>query len=82
MAIQAYPDPVAAPVPPADPALPAADEAARIAAANAANAQNLLFAQTERANYIKRYFTKSMPGWLRAKLFEQPENSTVDDCVW
>ena len=81
MAIQAYPDPVAAPVHPADPALPAADEAARIAAANAANAQNLLFAQTERENYIKRYFTKSMPGWLRAKLLEQPENTVDDLCL-
>ena len=79
MALRAYPDPTPAVVPPADPAIDADDERDRIEAANAENAQNLLFAQREREHQIKRYFKKCMPSWLRAKLLEQPETTTVED---
>ena len=54
-------------------------ERARVARENAVNDQNLLFAQIERNNQIKRFFVKSMSSWLRAKLLEQPDNATVDD---
>ena len=79
MAVRAYPDPTPNPVAAADPALDAGAERARIDRENAVNAQNLLFAQTERGNQIKRLFVKCMPSWLRAKLLEQPDNATVDD---
>ena len=78
-AVRAYPDPTPNPVAAADPALDAALERARIARENAANAQNLLFAQTERDNQVKRLFVKGMPSWLRAKLLEKPDTDTVDD---
>ena len=32
---------------------------------------------------IRRQFIINMPGWLRAKLLEQPENTTVEDlCIF
>ena len=77
MAVRAYPDPTPNPVAAADPALDAAAKRAIIARENEVNAENLFFAQTERANQIKRHFVKSMPSWLRAKLLEQPDNATV-----
>ena len=79
MAQKAYPDPTPEIVPPADPALDAGDERDRIAAAEARNEEALRFAQQERNHQIKRFFKKCMPSWLRAKLLEQPDGTTVDD---
>ena len=40
-------------------------------------------AQEARSVQIRRQFIKNMPGWLRAKLLEQPENTTVEDlCIF
>ena len=79
MAQKAYPDPTPEIVPPADPALDAGDERDRIPAAEARNEEALRFAQQERNHQIKRFFKKCMPSWLRAKLLEQPDGTTVDD---
>ena len=79
MAVSAYPVPTPNPVATADPALDAGAERTRISRKNAVNSQKLLFAQTERVHQIKRHFVKSMPSWLKARLFEQPDNATLDD---
>ena len=79
MTVRAYPDPTLNPIAAVDPALDPGAERARVAREDAVNAQNLLFAQPERSNQIKRLFVKSTPRWLRAKLLEQPDNATVDD---
>ena len=40
-------------------------------------------AQESRSIQIRRQFIKTMPGWLRAKLPEQPENTAVEDlCIF
>ena len=40
-------------------------------------------AQETRSSQIRRQFIKNMPSWLRAKLLEQPENTSVEDlCVF
>ena len=45
----------------------------------ARNAEQLRSAQEARSTQIRRQFIKNMPGWLRAKLLEQPETLSVED---
>ena len=72
MTLKAYPDPIPEAYP------PGADQVAQDAV-DARNDENLRFAQQERQNQTKRFFKKCMPSWLRAKLLEQPDNTTVED---
>ena len=72
MTLKAYPDPIPEAYP------PGADQAAQDAV-DASNDENLRFAHQERQNQTKRFFKKCMPSWLRAKLLEQPDNTTVED---
>ena len=79
-ALKAYPDPNLVPVAPIDAhAADAAAEAARFAEETARNAEQLRSAQEARSHQIRRQFIKNMPGWLRAKLLEQPETTPVED---
>ena len=45
----------------------------------ARRAEILRSAQETRSVQNRRQFINNMPGWLRAKLLEQPENTTVED---
>ena len=79
-ALKAYPDPILIPVAPIDAAAPdAAVEQTRFDTETARNAEQLRSAQESRSNQIRRQFIKNMPGWLRAKLLEQPETTPVED---
>ena len=79
-ALKAYPDPNLVPVAPIDgAAADAAAEQTRFDQETARNAEQLRSAQEARSNQIRRQFIKNMPGWLRAKLLEQPETTPVED---
>ena len=83
-AFKAYPDPNPPAVAPIDAAAPdAAVEQTRFDQDTARRAELIRSAQEAREHQIRRQFIKNMPGWLRAKLLEQPENTTVDDlCIF
>ena len=83
-AFKAYPDPNPPAVAPTDgAAADAALEQTRFDQDTARRAEIIRSAQEARSNQIRRQFIKNMPGWLRAKLLEQPENTTVDDlCIF
>ena len=83
-ALKAYPDPTLVPVAPIDGAAPdAAVEQTRFDQETARNAEQLRSAQEARSIQIRRQFIKNMPGWLRAKLLEQPETTSVEDlCIF
>ena len=79
-ATRAYPDldpPAAAPIGPH--AADAAFEQTRFDQDTPRRAEIILSAQEARSVQIRRQFIKNMPGWLRAKLLEQPENTTVEN---
>ena len=79
-ATKAYPDPDPPAVAPSDPyAADAAVEQTRFDQDTARRAEIIPFAQEARSVQIRRQFIKNMPGWLRAKLLEQPQNTTVED---
>ena len=42
-------------------------------------AEKVRSAKEARSFQIRRQFIKIMPGWLRAKLLQQPENTTIED---
>ena len=77
-----HPDPPA--VAPIDPhAADAAVEQTRFDQDTARRAEIIRSAQEARSVQIRRQFIKNMPGWLRAKLLEQPEKTTVQDlCIF
>ena len=83
-ATKAYPDPDPPAVAPID--AHAADsvvERTRFDQETARRAEIIGSAQEARSVQIRRQFIKNMPGWLRAKLLEQPENTSVEDlCVF
>ena len=83
-AFKAYPDPNPPAVVPIDAAAAdAAAEQTRFDQETARRAEIIRSAQEARSHRIRRQFIKNMPGWLRAKLLEQPENTTVDDlCIF
>ena len=83
-ATKAYPDPDPSAVAQIDPhAADAAVEQTRFDQDAARRAEIIRSAQEARSVQIRRQFIKNMPGWLRAKLLEQPENSTVvDSCIF
>ena len=83
-ALKAYPEPTLVPVAPIDGAAPdAAVEQTRFDQETARNAEQLRSAQEARSIQIRRQFIKNMPGWLRAKLLEQPETTSVEDlCIF
>ena len=83
-ALKAYPDPNPPAVAPIDSAAPdAAVEQTLFDQDTARRAEIKRSAQKARSNQIRRPFLKKMPGWLRAKLLEQPEDTTVDDlCIF
>ena len=83
-ALKAYPEPTLVPVAPIDGAAPdAAVEQTRFDQETARNAEQLRSAQEARSIQIRRQFIKNMPGWLRAKLLEQPETTSVGDlCIF
>ena len=83
-ALKAYPDPNPPAVAPIDGAAPdAAVEQTRFDQDTARHAEIIRSAQEASSNQIRRQFIKNMPGWLHAKLLEQPENTTVDDlCIF
>ena len=79
-ALKAYPDPNPPAVAPIDEHVAdAAAEQTRIDQDNPRRAEIIRSAQEARAVQIRLQLTKNMPGWLRAKLLEQPENTTVED---
>ena len=79
-ATKAYPDPHPPAVAPIDPhAADAAVEQTRFDRDTARRAEMIRSAQEARSVQIGRQFIKNMPGWLRAKLVEQPERTTVED---
>ena len=83
-ALKAYPDPDPPAVAPINGAAPdAAVEQTRFDSDTARRAEIIRSAQEARATQIKRQFIKNMPGWLRAKLLEQPETTSVEDlCIF
>ena len=83
-ATKAYPDPDPPAVAPFDPhAADAAVEQTRFDQDTARRAERIRSAQEARSVQNIRQFIKNMPGWLRAKLLEQPENTTVEDlCIF
>ena len=79
-ATKAYPDPDPPVVAPIDPkAANAAVEQTRFDQDTARRAEMFRSAQEARSIQNRRPFIKNMPGWLRAKLLEQPENTPVED---
>ena len=79
-ATKGYPDLDLPAVAPIDPhAADAAVEQTRLDQDTARRAEIIRSAQEARSVQIRRQFIKNMPGWLRAKLLEQPENTTVED---
>ena len=83
-ALKAYPDPDPPAVAPINgAAVDAAAEQTRFDSETARRAEIIRSAQEARAIQIKRQFIKNMPGWLRAKLLEQPETTSVEDlCIF
>ena len=83
-ALKAYPDPNPPAVAPIDGAAPdAAVEQTRFDSETARRAEIIHSAQQARSTQIRSQFIKNMPGWLRTKLLEQPENTTVEDlCIF
>ena len=83
-ATKAYPDPDPPAVGPIDAhAADAVVERTRFDQETARRAEIIRSAQEARSVQIRRQFIKNMPRWLRAKLLEQPENTTVEDlCVF
>ena len=79
-ATKAYPDPDPPAVAPIDPhAADRAVEQTRFDQDTARRAEIIRSAQEARSVQIRRQFIKNMPGWLRAKLLELPENTSVED---
>ena len=79
-ATKTYPDPDPSAVAPIDPhAADAAVEQTRFDQDRARRPQIIRCAQEARSVQIRRQFIKNMPGWLRAKLLEQPENTAVEN---
>ena len=78
-ATKACPDPDPPAVAPIDPHAADAVEQTRFDQDTARRAEILLSSQEARSVQIRRQFIKNLPGWLRAKLLEQPENTTVED---
>ena len=83
-ATKTYPDPDTPAVAPIDPhAADAVVEQTRFEQDTARRAEIIRSAQEARSVQIRRQFIKNMPVWLRAKLLEQPENTTVQDlCIF
>ena len=77
---KAYPDPYPLAVAPIDAhAADAAAEQTRFDQEKVRRAEIIPSAQEARSVQIRRQFIKNLPEWLRAKLLEQPENTTVED---
>ena len=83
-ATKAYPDPDPPAVAPIDAhAADAVVERTRFDQDTARRAEIIRPAQEARSVQIRRQFIKNMPGWLRAKLLEQPENTSLEDlCIF
>ena len=83
-ATKAYPDPDRPAVAPIDPhSADAAVEQTWFDQDTARRAEIMRSAQLARSVQIRRQFIKNMPGWLRAKSFEQHENTTVENvCIF
>ena len=77
---KAYPDPDPPAIAPIDAhAADAVVERTRFDQDTARRAEIIRSAQEARSVQIRRQFIKNMPGWLRANLLEQPENTSVED---
>ena len=83
-ATKAYPDPDPPAVAPIDAhAADAVVERTRFDQETARRAEMIRSAQEALSAQIRGQFIKNMPGWLGAKLLEQPENTSVEDlCVF
>ena len=83
-ATKVYRDPDAPAVAAIDPhAADAAVEQTRFDQDTARRAEIIRSAQEARSVQNRRQFIKNVPGWLRAKMLEQPENTTVEDlCIF
>ena len=79
-ATKAYPDPDPPAVAPIDAhAADAVVERTRCDQETVRRAEIICSAQEARSVQNRRQFIKNLPVWLRAKLLEQPENTTVED---
>ena len=79
-ATKAFPDPDPPAVAPIDPeAADAAVEQTRFDHETARRAEIIRSAQEALSVQIRRQFIKNVPGWLRAKLLEQPRTTSVED---
>ena len=83
-AMKAYPDSDPPAVAPGDPhAVDAAVEQTRFDQDTTRRAEIIRSAQEASSVQIRRQFIKNMPAWLRAKLLEEPEKTTVEDlCIF
>ena len=83
-AMKAYLDPNPPAVAPTDPHVAdAAAEQTRFDQDTACWLEIIRSAQEARPVQITRQFIESLPGWLRATLLEQPEDTTVEDfCIF
>ena len=80
--LKAYPYLILIPVAPIDlHAAEAAIDQTGVDEETARNAEQLLSSQEARFTQIRRQFRQNMPGWLRAKLLEQPKTTTVEDLL-
>ena len=82
-ATAAYLDPDPPAVAPIDAhAAEAVVEQTRFDRDKASRAETIRSAQAARSVQFRRQFIKNVPGWLRAKLLELPEKTTVEDlCI-
>ena len=82
--MRVYPVPSPPAVAPIDAhAADAAAEQNRFAENTACSSEIIRSAQEARSVQIRGQFIKNMPGWLRAKLLEQLENTTIEDlCIF
>ena len=79
-AMRAYPTPTPPAVAPINAAAPdAVVEQTRFDRETATRATTIRTADENRNEQVKRIFIKSMPGWLRSKLMEQPPATPVQD---
>ena len=79
---KAYPDPDPLAAAPIDPhAADAAVEQTPFDQDTARGAEIIRSAHEARSVRIRRQFIINMPGWLRAKLLEEPETTTVEDLI-
>ena len=77
LALKAYPTPIDIPVAPVDGDVP--NDQDRFDRETRENQNRGNFAQMERERHIIRLFKKAMPNFIKLKLLEEPEDTTIQE---